>query len=260
MWLIELLTKWWEINARKEEERLRAFLREHPDARGLIAAFSIGLNKCGKPTAANEEVVSRACWVYRDWPTPAGSPLPRRELMFCTGQNQPVGISSARAMLEYARETVMPYEMQGYTIDRQLIMLDEVSLDTPGNARAVVQYILTSMPSGSRIAVVLACHPLHMRRSLLCLRQAIRLSRWAFRLYQMSVEVFAWPAIYAPEYSTLEYPAGRRIYEHTPGQPWLNSHASLLFYEMAAYCFNLLFPGVSKRTKRAEKSTAIPNP
>jgi len=256
VWLIELLTKWWEINARKEEERLRAFLREHPDARGLIAAFSIGLDKYGEPTAANREVVDMACWLYDQWHTflPARSPSPRRELMFCTGQNQPVPISSARAMLEYAQK-VIPRQLAGAAaLNRQLITLDEKSMDTPGNAGAVAQHILTSVPMGGCVVVALVCHPLHLRRSLLCLRQIIRMRAWLFRIHKISVEVIAWPAIYAPEYSTLEYPAGRRIYEHTPGQPWLNSHASFLFYEMLAYVFCLLLPGVSKKVKKAKKS------
>lgn len=239
MRLIEFFAKKWEMASQADD--LHQFLASAPDIRMnrvLIVANSIGLNEWGEPTAANKRVVKHAVRMYKAFSRSAYAPV--CDLMFCTGKNQPVPGSSASVMAKYAYtlsgDLALTYE------DRKHIIPDDRSIDTPGNAREAVNYPLCNYPMGSRVGIGVVAQSFHMRRSLLCVNQAIRLRRRILRkdLQNMTIRAFALPGPFS------EFALDKRYYERTPGQPWLNSPGQYLLYEMLAYAYCYLRPGVSK--------------
>lgn len=235
--LVETLTRRWEVkveNRLMERDDLARWFRENPGiSQVLVAVFSIGLNQHGRPTKGNEMVVRRAVHIH--WLCELiGIPC---TLMFITGENQPVGISSAEAMKKFAIEC-----RPGCAKD---IRLGEKSHDTPGNAKEVAMAV-QNMPRGTKAGIVLVCHPIHMRRSWLCLKYALYKIQDLLNTWNMVYHLIVAPA----DYAMVEYPRWSckmiRCYETTPGQPWLNHHTTYLLYEMLAYVYCWLLPGRSK--------------
>lgn len=188
------------------------FLYSHPYHRLIVTAFSVGLNAKGEPTAPNQAVINRACSIYLGFRS--------SQLFFCAGHNQPAPRSGAAAMASFAR--------QHYArIPPKDIFMDGVSLDTPESAEQAVRHLI-QLPMGGLTVIALVCHPLHLRRSRLCLKRALRREVRMLKIQNSTVEVFAIPA----EYPTSQ--PGLRLYENTPGQPQLSSHNQYLFYEILA--------------------------
>lgn len=248
-WLTEWLTRRWEI---PDQFNSAAYNRNSPPIwnRIKIVVFSIGLNAEGEPTFANQLLVdwaAKLCWLCRRfyWP---GIPC---EVVFCTGENQPVGISSASAMQKYAIQRQSPE-----WLPPELIQLDEASWDTPSNAKEAARIIegTTIYPDDhAHIGVILVCHPLHMRRSLMCLSRALKRRENAFKTYKVTYQLVA----SSPGYALLH---DQRLYERTPGQFWLNSHVLYLFYEMLVYLPTLLLQGKSKRASKLVRRVTHTHP